>query len=129
MISARCVALRNEMMRISWLVPVCAMDTDRCGAWRASRSGLASAYARNGRRTYFSFAVFLSASMAASGIPRARGKSFHDFINPRLELRDGQRLLKIRQGSRILAHGLIIPNAAPLLVQRDSWTVQGPTHL
>ena len=43
----------------------------------------------------------------------------NDFIHARLEFGDRERPLEIRQGRRILAHGLVILVATPLGIHRD----------
>src|SRR4030088_2362309 len=54
----------------------------------------------------------------------SRGIGLHNFVHPRLELSERKRLLQIGKWRRILAHRLIILDAAPLGVHHDLTSVE-----
>ncbi len=64
---------------------------------------------------------------ALSLVPR-RGscEQFDDFIHSGIELCDGERLLQIGHCRGILAHRLVVGDAAPLSVHRDLRAIETP---
>src|SRR6266403_1444549 len=58
------------------------------------------------------------------GLCCGSGVGLDDFIHSGIELCDCQRLLKIRQRRRILAHRLVVLGTAPLSVHRDLCSIE-----
>ena len=62
--------------------------------------------------------------MEGLGVDARRRECLNDFIHAWLEFGDREGLLEIRQGRRILAHGLVVLVGTPLGIHRDLCSVE-----